>query len=45
MANTLINNVVLGEVIGAELPGKLKFAPIAKVDSTLVGDAGDTIKV
>lgn len=45
MANTLINNEVLGEVLGAELPGKLKFAPIAKVDSTLVGVAGDTIKV
>lgn len=45
MANTLINNVVLGEVIGAELPGKLKFAPIAKVDATLTGVAGDTIKV
>ena len=45
MANTLINNVVLGEVIGAELPGKLKFAPIAKVDTTLTGVAGDTIKV
>lgn len=45
MANTLINNEVLGEVLGAELPGKLKFAPIAKVDTTLVGVAGDTIKV
>lgn len=45
MANTLINNVVLGEVIGAELPGKLKFAPIANIDSTLIGVAGDTIKV
>lgn len=45
MANTLINNVVLGDVIGAELPSKLKFAPIAKVDATLVGVAGDTISV
>ena len=45
MANTLINNEVLGEVLGAELPAKLKFAPIAKVDTTLVGVAGDTIKV
>lgn len=45
MANTLINNVVLGEVIGAELPGKLKFAPVAKVDTKLQGVAGDTIKV
>lgn len=45
MANNLINNVVLGEVIGAELPAKLKFGGLAKVDNTLVGQAGDTIKV
>ena len=45
MANTLINNVVLGEVIGASLPNKLKFAPIAKINNTLTSVAGDTIKV
>lgn len=45
MANNLINNVVLGDVIGASLPNKLKFAPIAKVNSTLTKVAGDTIKV
>lgn len=45
MANTLINNVVLGEVIGATLPNKLKFAPVAKVNNTLTQVAGDTIKV
>ncbi|WP_194190375.1 N4-gp56 family major capsid protein [Clostridium chrysemydis] len=45
MANQLINNVVLGEVIGAELPSKLKFGGVATVDNTLVGQAGDTIKV
>ncbi|WP_346886448.1 N4-gp56 family major capsid protein [Clostridium sp. UBA4395] len=45
MANTLINNKVLGEVIGASLPNKLKFAPLAKVDTTLQGQAGDTITV
>ncbi|WP_035290257.1 N4-gp56 family major capsid protein [Clostridium sp. KNHs214] len=45
MANTLINNVVLGEVIGATLPNKLKFAPVSKVNNTLTHVAGDTIKV
>ena len=45
MANVLINNEVLGEVIGAELPAKLKFAKVAVVDNTLQGQAGDTIKV
>ena len=45
MANTLINNKVLGEVIGAKLPGILRFAPLAKVDTTLKGTPGDTIKV
>lgn len=45
MANTLINDVVLGEVIGATLPNALKFAPIAVVNSTLTSVAGDTIKV
>ncbi|MGG7146295.1 N4-gp56 family major capsid protein [Clostridium butyricum] len=45
MANTLINDKVLGQVIGAELPAKLKFSPVAVVDSTLTSVAGDTIKV
>lgn len=45
MANSLINNVVLGDLVSGQLPSKLKFAPIAKVDDTLVGVAGDTIKV
>lgn len=45
MANSLINDKVLGGVLGAELPNKLKFAPIAVIDNTLVGVAGDTIKV
>ena len=27
MANTLINTKVMGEVLGAELPAKLKFKP------------------
>lgn len=45
MANTLINNVVLGQTIGAKLPQMLRFSAIAEVDTTLEGVAGDTIKV
>ncbi|WP_297637935.1 N4-gp56 family major capsid protein [uncultured Clostridium sp.] len=45
MANILINNAFLGEMIGAALPAKLRFGGLAKVDNTLVGQPGDTIKV
>lgn len=45
MANTLINTKVLGEVIGAILPNKLKFTPVANVDTTLTKVAGDTMTV
>ncbi|MEG2460865.1 MAG: N4-gp56 family major capsid protein, partial [Clostridia bacterium] len=45
MANSLLNVKVMGEVIGASLPAKLKFAPLAKVDTTLTKVAGDTIVV
>ncbi|NFG25988.1 N4-gp56 family major capsid protein [Clostridium botulinum] len=45
MAHTLINDKVLGDVIGAELPNALKFAPVAVVGTTLQNVAGDTIKV
>lgn len=45
MANNLLNVKVMGEVIGATLPAKLKFAPLAKVNSTLTKVAGDTIVV
>lgn len=45
MPNTLINNKVLGETIGAKLPGLLKFGAVAAEESELVGQAGDTIKV
>ena len=40
MANNLLNVKVMGEVIGATLPAKLKFAPLAKVNSTLTKVAG-----
>lgn len=45
MANNLINVKVMGDVIGAELPAKLKFAPLADIDDTLTKVAGDTIVV
>lgn len=43
MANNLLNVKVMGEVIGAELPHKLKFTPLAVVSTELQGVAGDTI--
>ncbi|MGL4911788.1 MAG: hypothetical protein ACRC3Y_05075, partial [Romboutsia sp.] len=43
MKQNLINVDVLGDVIGAELPNKLRFAPIAEVDTKLESVAGDTI--
>lgn len=45
MANTLINNKVLGQSIGARLPGLLKFGAVAVVETELIGQAGDTVKV
>lgn len=45
MANTLINNKVLGETIGAKLPGLLKFGAVAVIETELIGQAGDTVKV
>lgn len=46
---TLLANLVDPEVIGAMIQNKLtdaiKFAPLAKVDTTLVGQPGSTIKL
>lgn len=39
----LINPEVLADAIGAELENKIRFAPYAKIDTTLVGRPGDTI--
>ncbi len=39
----LINPEVLADAIGASLEKNIRFAPFAKVDTTLVGRAGDTI--
>lgn len=41
----LINPEVLADMISAELPSKLKFAPLATVDSTLMGQPGDSITI
>ena len=45
MFENMINPEVMAQMISAELPKKIKFAKIAKVDSTLVGQAGDTVTV
>ena len=41
----LINPEVMADMISASLPAKIKFAPLATVDTTLVGQPGDTITV
>lgn len=41
----LIDPQVMADMISAVLPSKIKFAPLAKIDSTLVGQAGNTITV
>lgn len=41
----MINPEVMADMISATLTSKIKFAPLAKIDSTLVGQPGDTITV
>lgn len=41
----LVNPQVLADMISAELPAKIKFAPVAKVDTTLQGQPGNTITI
>lgn len=43
MANKLINTEVMEDVIGAELPNRLRFSPLAIVNNKLEKVAGDTI--
>lgn len=43
--SNLINPEVMADMISAELPNKIKFAPLARIDRTLVGVAGNTITV
>ena len=39
----LLNPEVMADAIGASLENKIRFAPYAKIDTTLVGRPGDTI--
>lgn len=41
----MVNPEVMGDMISAQLPNKLKFAPLANVDTTLQGQPGDTITI
>ncbi|WP_425203987.1 N4-gp56 family major capsid protein [Priestia megaterium] len=43
--SNLINPEVMADMISAELPNKIKFAPLARIDSTLAGQPGNTITV
>lgn len=41
----LINPEVMADMISAKIPKKIVVAPFAKVDTTLVGNPGDTVTV
>ncbi len=41
----MINPEVMKDMISAELPNAIRFAPLARLDDTLVGQAGDTVTV
>ena len=41
----LVNPQVMADIIAAELPKKIKMAPFATIDNTLVGVAGNTITI
>ena len=45
MLENLINPEVMAQMVSANLPKKIKFSRIAGVDTTLVGQAGNTITV
>lgn len=40
----LLNPVVMADTISAQLAEEIRFTPFAKIDTNLVGSAGDTIK-
>ncbi|MEY8417051.1 N4-gp56 family major capsid protein [Tissierella praeacuta] len=41
----LVNPEVMADMISAGLPSKIKFTPFARIDTTLQGQAGDTITI
>ena len=41
----LIDPEVMGDMVSARIPKKLRVAPFAKIDDTLAGVPGDTITV
>lgn len=41
----LVDPEVMADMVSAKLPKKIKFAPIARIDTTLVGTPGSTIMV
>ena len=43
--SNLVNPQVLADMISAEMPYAIRFAPIAPLDYTLVGQPGDTITI
>ena len=43
--SNLVNPEVMADIISAGLPTKIKFAPLAKIDDTLVARPGNTITV
>ena len=43
MLENLVNPEVLAPMVSAELTAQMKFAPLAKIDTTLQGRAGDTV--
>ena len=45
LLTNMINPEVMADMISASLVNKIKFAPLAKVDNTLVGTPGNTITV
>lgn len=49
MATTMLKNLidpeVMADMVSAKLPKKIKFTPIARIDTTLVGRPGSTITI
>lgn len=43
--SNLIDPEVMAAMVSARLPKKIKFSPIARIDTTLVGQPGSTITV